>query len=215
MSRGSKVTAEAIRQMLVGLAEALRTAQNSLTTEARSAELGGVGYEIPYLDFAFEVEFTSREAEEGNPVVELRPRYGSPPMTNDAKEITSRVAGRLVSVPPHGGKPAPRLDLRLQEVGKDLLLLIQLTNAAGELLAGVPVALEVDVETTERLTGRRPAAEERLSLLETQVTRTDDDGQGRVKLDRASLNHGARVVVRAEARGASARIVISDPGEVA
>lgn len=215
MSRGSQVTAEAIRQMLVGLAEALRTAQNSLATEARSGELGGVGYEIPYLDFAFEVEFTSQEEEEGNPVVVLRPRFGPSPTTNATKEITSRVAGRLVSVPPHGGKPAPRLDLRLQEVGKDLVLLIQLTNTAGEILAGAPVALEVDVETTERLTGRRPAADERLSLLATQMTRTDDEGQGRVKLDRASLSHGVRVVVRAEARGASARIVISDPGEVA
>ncbi len=215
MSRGGQVTAEAIRQMLVGLADALRTAQNSLAADAQSGELGGIGYEIPYLDFSFEGEFTSREEQEGQPILALRPRFGASPTTDTTKEITSRVAGRLVSVPPHGGSPTPLLDIRLVEEGERLVLALRLTNAAGEVLSGTQVALQVDDDVTERLTGRRPSTEERLNLLAIQVIRTDGDGRGRVGLNPGALEDGARVVVHAEARGATARIIVSDPGGVA
>ena len=215
MSRGGQVTAEAVRQMLVGLADALRTAQDTLSADASSGEGGGgrMGYEIPYLDFSFEVEFSSKEGEGGAaPILALRPRFGSSPTTDTTKEITSQVSGRLVSVPPHDGKPAPLLDLRLEGEGDGSILAVELTNLAGEIMSGVPVALELDLEMTERLMGRSPDAEERLTLLGTQVVRTDAAGRARVPLTPSVLGEGGRVVVRAEARGASARIVVTHAG---
>ena len=110
MSRGGQVTAEAVRQMLVELADALRTAQHALSADASSGEGGGgrMGYEIPYLDFSFEVEFTSKEGEGGvAPILALRPRFGPSPTTDTTKEITSQVSGRLVSVPPMTGSRRP------------------------------------------------------------------------------------------------------------
>lgn len=209
MSRGGQVTAEAVRHMLVGLADALRTAQETLSSDARGGDGGGRGYDIPYLDFAFEVEFTSREGEDSTPILALRPRFGVGTSSSTTKDVTSRVSGRLVSVPPHGGRPAPRLDLRLRGEGNSLELEIELTNTAGEALVGVLVALEVDADMTERLTGRLPDSEERLSLLASQAVRTDAEGRARVPILQQGLAPEHRIVIRGEAVGSSARIIVA------
>jgi hypothetical protein len=206
MSRGGRVTAEAVREMLVGLADALRTAQETLADSGRGGDPDSPAYAIPWLEFSFDVEFSSREEAAGSPLLTLRPRAGG---AHTATEISSRVSGRLVSVPRHGGRPAPLLELRPVDGEDGRSVEVALANSAGEVLAGARVALEVDADMTERLTGTPPAAELRLGLLAAQTVRTDAGGHARVVVNAHRLASGQRVVLRAEAEGATARIVIA------
>jgi hypothetical protein len=211
MSRSRRVTAEAVREMLVGLADALRTAQETLSDSGRGGDASGPAYAIPSLDFSFHVEFSSREETPGGaPLLMLRPRPGG---THTTTEVSSRISGRLVSVPRHGGRPAPLLELRAMDDEAGRSVEVALANTAGEVLAGAQVALEVDADMTERLTGKLPSADLRLGLLSAQIVRTDAGGHAHVAVDASRLATGERVVLRAEAEGVSARIVIAGEAE--
>lgn len=210
MSGGGQVAADAVRDMLVGLADALRMAQDTLSEAGRVSD-ARLGYEIPYLDFTFEVEFseqTARETSAGHlPLLKLAPRAGSSLVARQATEVTSRISGRLVATPSHGGRPAALLELSLVAAEQGPAIEIQLGNTAGELLGDALVELQVDVEMTERLTGSRPEAGLRLEVLATQIALTNDRGVARVPVEMARLQ-GQRLVVKAESQGAMARMIL-------
>jgi hypothetical protein len=209
MSRGGQIAADAVRDMLVGLADALRTAQDTLSEAGRISE-GGMGYEIPYLDFTFEVEFseqTSNQPDTSLPVLKLFPRMSSSGGLNRETDITSRISGRLVSTPSHGGRPAALLEMVLVQNVDGPALDILLSNTAGERLTEAFIELQVDADMTERLIGFRPTPNQRLALLSSQTVLTDDQGYVQLPLSIGSLG-GKQVVVKAEAQGAVTRLIV-------
>lgn len=213
MSKGGQVAADAIRDMLLGLADAMQDAQGTLSEAARTSDAGH-GYEIPYLDFVFEVEF-SEETEASQPTrLRLLPKARR--QVDEAgreTRVTSSISGRLATVPAHGGRPETLLDLSLSAVegrASRQRLDIQVSSMAGERLGGVPVSLQVDVEMTERLLGYRPSAQQRLSLLPSQRLTTREDGSAHLAVELSSLR-GRQVVVQVESRGAIGRLLL--PGE--
>ncbi|WFM72883.1 hypothetical protein [Halomonas sp. CKK8] len=213
MSKGGQVAADAIRDMLLGLADAMQDAQGTLSEAARTSDAGH-GYEIPYLDFVFEVEF-SEETEASQPTrLRLLPKARR--QADEAgreTRVTSSISGRLATVPAHGGRPETLLDLSLSAVegrASRQRLDIQVSSMAGERLGGVPVSLQVDVEMTERLLGYRPSAQQRLSLLPSQRLTTREDGSAHLAVELSSLR-GRQVVVQVESRGAIGRLLL--PGE--
>ncbi|MEQ6889434.1 hypothetical protein ABE957_12190 [Halomonas sp. CS7] len=214
MSQGGEIAADAVRDMLVGLADALQDAQGTLTEAARTSDAGH-GYEIPYLDFAFEVEFS--EESEANQPTRLRLLPKARRHLDDAgreTRITSSISGRLATVPAHGGRPETLLDLGLSDMegrARRQRLDIQVSSMAGERLGGVPVSLQVDVEMTERLLGYRPSAEQRLSILPSQRLTTSEDGSAHLVVELASLRR-KQVVVQVESRGAIGRVLL--PGDL-
>lgn len=213
MSQGGEIAADAVRDMLVGLADALQDAQGTLTEAARTGD-GGHGYEIPYLDFAFEVEF-SEESEANRPTrLRLLPKARRHvDETERETRITSSISGRLATVPAQGGRPETLLDLDVSPVegrARRERLDILVSSMAGERLGGVPVSLQVDVEMTERLLGYRPTAQQRLSLLASQRLTTREDGSARLVVELAALR-GKQVVVQVESRGAIGRVLL--PGD--
>lgn len=213
MSQGGEIAADAVRDMLVGLADALQDAQGTLTEAARTGD-GGHGYEIPYLDFAFEVEF-SEESEANRPTrLRLLPKARRHvDETERETRITSSISGRLATVPAQGGRPETLLDLDVSPVegrARRERLDILVSSMAGERLGGVSVSLQVDVEMTERLLGYRPTAQQRLSLLPSQRLTTREDGSARLVVELAALR-GKQVVVQVESRGAIGRVLL--PGD--
>lgn len=213
MSKGGQVAADAIRDMLLGLADAMQDAQGTLSEAARTSDAGH-GYEIPYLDFVFEVEF-SEETEASQPTrLRLLPKARR--QVDEAgreTRVTSSISGRLATVPAHGGRPETLLDLSLSAVegrASRQRLDIQVSSMAGERLGGVPVSLQVDVEMTERLLGYRPSAQQRLSLLPSQRLTTREDGSAHLAVELSSFS-GRQVVVQVESRGAIGRLLL--PGE--
>ncbi|MBB3183261.1 hypothetical protein FHR95_000802 [Halomonas fontilapidosi] len=214
MSQGGQIAADAVRDMLVGLADALQDAQGTLSEAARTGDAGH-GYEIPYLDFAFEVEF-HEEAEANQPTrLRLLPKARRDHQeTGRETRISSSISGRLATVPSHGGRPETLLDLDVSAVegrAKRERLDIQVSSMAGEQQGGVPVSLQVDVEMTEQLLGYRPSAQQRLSLLSSQRLTTREDGSAHLVIDLASLR-GKQVVVQVESRGAIGRVLL--PGDL-
>lgn len=214
MSQGGQIAADAVRDMLVGLADALQDAQGTLSEAARTGDAGH-GYEIPYLDFAFEVEFHEETQADQPTRLRLLPKA-----RRDHQEagretrITSSISGRLATVPSHGGRPETLLDLDVSAVegrAKRERLDIRVSSMAGEQLGGVPVSLQVDVEMTERLLGYRPSAQQRLSLLSSQRLTTREDGSAHLVIDLASLR-GKQVVVQVESRGSIGRVLL--PGDL-
>ncbi|SDO70361.1 hypothetical protein SAMN04487957_11058 [Halomonas shengliensis] len=216
MSKGGEVVADAVREMLLGLADALDDAQSTLSETARTSDTGH-GYEIPYLDFTFEVEFSEEQSQGDRP-----PRIALLPKARRAggegereTRISSSISGRLATVPVQGGRPETLLDLTLKPVDgrpRQWRLGVAVSNLAGERLPGVPVSLQVDAAMTEQLLGHRPSAEQRLGLLTTQRLTTGVEGGAELVIDTASLR-GRRVVVQVEARGAIGRVIL--PGEAA
>lgn len=209
MSRGGQIAADAVRDMLVGLADALRTAQDTLSEAGRISE-GGMGYEIPYLDFTFEVEFSEQVSNQPStvaPLLKLFPRTSSSGGLNRETEITSRISGRLVSTPTHGGRPAALLEMALVHDEHGPAIDILLSNTAGERLTEAFIELQVDADMTERLIGFRPTPTQRLALLTSQTVLTDDQGYVRLPLSIGSLR-GKQVVVKAEAQGAMTRLIV-------
>lgn len=209
MSRGGQIAADAVRDMLVGLADALRTAQDTLSEAGRISE-GGMGYEIPYLDFSFEVEFseqTSNQPESTLPILKLFPRTSSSGGLNRETDITSRISGRLVSTPTHGGRPAALLEMVLVTSEGGPVLDILLSNTAGERLTEAIIELQVDADMTERLMGFRPTPAQRLELFSSQTVLTDEQGNVRLPLSTGALG-GKQVVVKAESQGAVTRLIV-------
>lgn len=209
MSRGGQIAADAVRDMLVGLADALRTAQDTLSEAGRISE-GGMGYEIPYLDFTFEVEFSEETTNRSNnaaTLLKLFPRTSSSGGLNRETDISSRISGRLVSTPTHGGRPAALLEMALGHSDDGQFIDILLSNTAGERLSEAYIELQVDADMTERLIGFRPTPAQRLALLSSQMVLTDDQGYAQLSLHTVPLS-GKQVVVKAEAQGAVTRLIV-------
>lgn len=213
MSKGGQLVTDSVRDMLLGLADALDDAQTTLMESARVSDAGH-GFSIPHLDFTFEVEF----AEEAQADTSQPARMRLLPKTRRASDeserelrISSSISGRLASVPVQGGQPETLLDLELQDVegapGKRRLI-VRLSNTAAERLASVPVSLQVDSDMTERLKEPRPTSKERLGLLRTQRLTTDANGRAELVIDVAPLG-SRKLVVQVEARGAIGRVILT------
>ena len=91
------------------------------------------------------------------------------------------MSGRLVAVPAADGLPAPRIRLTPgPNIGGKAQISLVVSNSAGELLAGQPVELNVDLKASETLSKARGVA----ALPRRDGTRLADgivttDGDGR------------------------------------
>ena len=203
----ARTSAEAIAQLLGGLAEAVADAQEAMA-EIPAADAFGRPlpvYQIPSLDFTFEIEAFETPARPGVlPLLRIAPLTAGRP----GGSIQSKISGRIVAVPPNGGLPEARILLAFS----DSVLRLQLSNALGERLAGETLELEFDAAASQALHGTSLSAEARLRLLGEQRLTTDADGATRTAVDTSVLSGGRTAVILVRGAGNEARIAVSDEG---
>ncbi|GGB86503.1 hypothetical protein GCM10011352_10500 [Marinobacterium zhoushanense] len=208
MSEG-RFIADTLESVLVGMAESLREAQEELNS---IPPLDGYGrpapqYRIPHLDF--EVGFRLKSETHNSGGVRL---IFAPVVSGEAsKEVTSRITGRFVAVPPGEGMPVPRLMTEIDAEGDQRILKLTATTSAGEVLAGADIELNLDVDASTGLSQAAGVDSPRLSAvtLERAVVQTDTSGgaTARVQLG-PTLQRAAVIVLVAELGYETLRIVI-------
>lgn len=203
MPDAAQVSAEAISALLTGLAGALTDAQELMSdlppTDAFGRPLPT--YQIPHLDFKFEIETVQKSSSTGGFLgFQIRPTSATPSST-----VSSTISGRLVAVPPNGGLPQTQILITQTETG----LQIQLVNTAGEVLANAPVELEFDAAASLALYETTLEPSDRLALLESQQVVTNIDGLASAPVERASIPAGKSAVILVRAGGSVTRIAVS------
>ncbi len=208
-----------IGQLLVALADGVREAEQALSSGPMVDESGRAvtRYALPYLDFTINVsvEVKSTAASgglKGPPILRLytAPAGGS----SENREARSSISGRLVAVPGGDGLPAPRIRLTPgPNIGQKATISLLVTNSAGEVLAGQPVELNLDLQASATLSKARGVASlprrEGTRLADGIVT-TDANGTATTQLllDRAEAAQ-ALFVVTASIGAFSAQVSIS------
>ena len=106
MSDG-EIVSDTIESVLVGIADSLRQAQDSLSLAPPLDQFGRVvpQYEIPYLDFEIGFKLETRKTTGGKSLVYFKPVTSS----SATQEITTKLQGRFIAVPPGEGLPVPIL----------------------------------------------------------------------------------------------------------
>jgi hypothetical protein len=204
MSDTANVSAHAISGLLTGLAGAMTDAQQLMSETPPSDVFGRPlpTYQIPHLDFTFEIETVSKRKGDGSLAgVELRPTA----KTGSTESITSTISGRMVSVPPNGG--LPRTTVQVTQAATSLN--IQLLNTAGEVLPGAVVELEFDAEASAALYDTTLPGSARLQLLSSQQVTTDVDGAAVAGIDRTRIPDGKQAVILVRGGGAETRVAVA------
>lgn len=206
MSEAAKTSAQAISSLLTGLASALTDAQESMADMPPTDAFGRPMpvYQIPELNFSFEIETVQTRAASGSATV--LPRYEMRPLTSGPKgSITSTISGRIVAIPPNGGLPETQLIVTQTPATLD----VQLVNSAGELIQNATVELEFDAEASDVLHGVTLPPDRRLSLLGRQQVVTNEEGRAQAEITRDALDPGESAVVLVRAAGAELRTTVS------
>lgn len=203
MPEASHVSTEAISSLLTGLARAAAEAQELLADVPLQDSFGRPlpTYQIPHLDFTFEIETVRQSTTGGGPfVLSIRPA------TQGSKEetMTSTVSGRLVAVPANAGLPRTSIVTGQTESTLD----IQLTNTAGEILIDTPIELAFDPEASLALYDTELTANQRLNLLGAQIVTTDERGEASADIDRSVVPAGGGAVILVRAAGSETRVTI-------
>ena len=204
MTDAASTNAQAIASLLTGLAKALTDAQEELAETPPTDAFGRSlpSYQIPHLDFSFDIETTRTEdANGGSPLISLFPTAKASPTDT----ISSSISGRIVAIPPHGGLPETRILVTQQETGLD----VQLLNTAGELLPNTLVELELDADASVALHNTTLTPAQRVALFDAQQIATDERGVATAGIKRSELGNGAKAVVLVRAAGAETRITIT------
>lgn len=156
MPADSRFVGNSIEELLVALAEGVREAQIALNSVPLLDPSGRplATYQLPYLDFTIAVEVqTETSAGGGRPIALFRPVASS---SQTSSSVTSTVAGRLIAAPPGDGLPVPRLRLTAAgNIGGAATITIQVSNSAGEVLAGQKIELNIDDAASAQLTSAR------------------------------------------------------------
>ncbi len=194
----ARVSADAISALLGGLADALTDAQQAMADLPPADAFGRPlpGYRIPELDFTFEIEMVQGAAA----FWDMRPAASGTPRGT----ISSTIAGKIVAVPPNAGLP----ETRIEAVQDGDALAIRVTDAAGAILAGATVELEIDPEASAAIYAKTPTGAARLSLLGAQRVRTGPDGTASVALSRTAIGDAAGAVVLVRSAGGEVRVGI-------
>ena len=216
MASDAKLVADSLEEMLVSIAEGVREAQEALDGLAPFDAFGRPvpGYFIPHLDFELLVDIETETNSEGRPIFKVMAARGllgggGSSTSNTKSHTTSRIAGRLVAIPPGEGLPVPQLVLTAEKTGVgETTLTIRATNTAGELLAGQRIELNIDEEASKALSrGASPTLPE--ARLKEAVLVTDEDGRAATTLVVSDGGaSGRQLLVVAQLGIATARVMI-------
>lgn len=217
MASDAKLVADSLEEMLVSIAEGVREAQEALDGLAPFDSFGRPvpGYFIPHLDFELLVEIETETNSQGRPIFKVMAARGlfgggSGSSTSSTKShTTSKIAGRLVAIPPGEGLPVPQLVLTAEKTGVgETTLTIRATNTAGELLAGQRIELNIDEEASKALSrGASPTLPE--ARLKEAVLVTDEQGRAATTLVVSDGGaSGRQLLVVAQLGIATARVMI-------
>lgn len=217
MASDAKLVADSLEEMLVSIAEGVREAQEALDGLAPFDSFGRPvpGYFIPHLDFELLVDIETETNSEGRPIFKVMAARnlfggGSGSGTSNTKShTTSKIAGRLVAIPPGEGLPVPQLVLTADKTGAgETLLTVRASNTAGELLAGQRIELNIDEEASKALSrGASPTLPE--ARLKEAVLVTDEQGQAATTLVVSDGGaSGRQLLVVAQLGIATARVMI-------
>lgn len=202
MPDAAQVSAEAISALLTGLAGALSDAQELMSELPPTDEFGRPlpTYQIPHLDFEFEIETVRKSSSTGGFLgFQLRPTSTSP-----SEKVTSTISGRLVAVPA-SGLPQTQILITQTETGLE----IRLINTAGEVLTNAAVELEFDAGASAALYETTLEPSDRLALLDSQQVITDADGVASAVVQRSSIPAGKSAVIRVRAGGSVTRVAVA------
>ena len=184
--------ADSIEELLLSIAEGVREAQEALNELPPVDQFGRPqnGYHLPYLDFDIEVDIQTVEVpvSGGNKV--MKRVFKPATRTTDRRDISSKISGRIVSVPPGEGLPVARLIASANQASaRQFDIAVRAANTAGEILSGKRLEFNIDMEASARLSaaeGVRLASKRAATrLTEAQVT-TDDEGVAATRLSIAS-----------------------------
>lgn len=204
MTDAATTNAQAIASLLTGLAKALTDAQEELSEAPPTDAFGRSlpSYQIPHLDFNFEIETSREDTGEG-----LFSRFAILPtgkVTSPHSTVSSSISGRIVAVPPHGGLPETRIVVTQTKTTLD----VQLLNTVGELLPNTLVELEFDPDSSLALHNTTLTPAKRRGLFDAQQVATDDTGSASAKIKRSQLATGQKAVVLLRAAGTETRVTI-------
>ncbi len=208
MSEG-RFIADTLESIMVGMAESLREAQEELNA---APPLDGFGrpapqYRIPHMDFEIGFELETQEKQGGGARLMFLPVKSS----SSSREVTSKITGRFVAVPPGEGLPLPVLTGEVRGNGNTRDLIITAGNNAGELLAGAEVELNIDAAASTALSAAAGVSAPRLNNVTcgSAVLTTGDDGTATTTVTLgAQLQRQAVVVLAAELGAETIRITI-------
>lgn len=217
MASDAKLVADSLEEMLVSIAEGVREAQEALDGLAPFDSFGRPvpGYFIPHLDFELLVDIETETNSQGRPIFKVSAARnifgggGGSSTSNTKSHTTSRIAGRLVAIPPGEGLPVPQLVLTAEKTGAgETTLTIRASNTAGELLAGQRIELNIDEEASKALSrGASPTLPE--ARLREAVLVTDEQGQAATTLVVSDGgNSGRQLLVVAQLGIATARVMV-------
>lgn len=217
MASDAKLVADSLEEMLVSIAEGVREAQEALDGLAPFDTFGRPvpGYFIPHLDFELLVDIETETNSQGRPIFKVSAARnifgggGGSSTSNTKSHTTSRIAGRLVAIPPGEGLPVPQLILTAEKTGAgETLLTVRASNNAGEILAGQRIELNIDEEASKALSrGASPTLPE--ARLREAVLVTDEQGQAATTLVVSDGgNSGRQLLVVAQLGIATARVMV-------
>lgn len=217
MASDAKLVADSLEEMLVSIAEGVREAQEALDGLAPFDTFGRPvpGYFIPHLDFELLVDIETETNSQGRPIFKVSAARnifgggGGSSTSSTKSHTTSRIAGRLVAIPPGEGLPVPQLILTAERTGAgETLLTVRASNNAGEILAGQRIELNIDEEASKALSrGASPTLPE--ARLREAVLVTDEQGQAATTLVVSDGgNSGRQLLVVAQLGIATARVMI-------
>lgn len=201
MSDPADVSADAISALLTGLTSALSEAQELMAESPPTDAFGRPlpTYQIPHLDFTFEIETVRTTSTDGRPLgFALRPSSGG------KQSISSTISGRVVAVPSNGGLPQTQI---LVTQSSDVLQ-IQVVNTAGEVLPSTRVELEFDADASLALYDTTLTSQARLTLLPSLQVATDARGVAEAGVDRQQVPAGKSAVVLIRVAGSETRVAI-------
>jgi len=203
---------DTIEAVLASMAESLREAQTELNSAPPLDDFGRPSpiYQIPYLDFEIGFRLQTQERTGGGIRLKFKPVKSG----ETEREVTSKISGRFVAVPPSDGLPIPILTVSTIRIS-DLkhTLSITASNSAGELLAGAPIEVNVDTDASIALSEAGGVSSPRITnaaTLSTAIPVTNHDGIAEVDISlSATLQRNAIIVISVELGQQSVLVTLS------
>jgi hypothetical protein len=200
MSNNSKFVSNSLAELLSGIADGIREAQESLSN-IPSIDIYGrpmPTYHLPYVDFQLQIDLDTQETQSGIRQLKIIPARNISSQTS----LHSNISGRFVAIPPGEGLPVPQIELQLSSESTHLFRAdILLTNTAGEIITNAAVELNIDTAASKALSlanGKNITTLGATALKQAILT-TDHNGQAHtlIELDN-KLPNQAFIVITAD-----------------
>ena len=232
-------TGATIDDYLVSLAAGVSEAQRRLNALSTSADgpASPVAYQIPKLEFELRMTLAMQSTTEPEPqrlssagalasaqLVKRQLRFQTATSSTQSS-IASTLRGSIVAVPTSGGRPTPRLDVTAVPVeeaqglpsgASAVLVLAEVSNAAGEVLEGEEVQFNVDRELSAALNaeeGRERVELDAGTTLFNAVVRTDGRGlAGTQLIVQGTESPGTSIAVTVDAVQRTRTVIWRVPG---